>query len=58
MITLKDYQKRVLTSLSGFFRQCSRDRHPADMACESNVNSTLLTGWLAFELSRVIIVSL
>ncbi len=28
MITLKDYQKRVLTSLSGFFRQCSRDGHP------------------------------
>lgn len=30
MITLKDYQERVLTSLSGFFRQCSHDGHPAD----------------------------
>jgi type III restriction enzyme len=30
MITLKEYQKRVLTSLDGFFRQCSRDGHPAD----------------------------
>jgi type III restriction enzyme len=29
MITLKDYQERVLDSLSGFFRQCSRDGHPA-----------------------------
>lgn len=28
MINLKDYQERVLTSLSGFFRQCSRDGHP------------------------------
>ena len=30
MITLKDYQERVLDSLNGFFRQCSRDGHPTD----------------------------
>lgn len=30
MITLKDYQERVLASLGGFFRQCSRDGHPAE----------------------------
>lgn len=28
MITLKDYQERVLDSLRGFFRMCSRDGHP------------------------------
>ena len=28
MITLKDYQIRVLDSLRDFLRQCSRDRHP------------------------------
>lgn len=28
MITLKDYQVRVLDSLRGFFRQCSKDGHP------------------------------
>ena len=30
MITLKDYQERVLVSLGDFFRQCSRDGHPAE----------------------------
>jgi type III restriction enzyme len=30
MIQLKDYQTRVLDSLRGFFRQCSRDGHPAN----------------------------
>ncbi|MEA2068755.1 MAG: DEAD/DEAH box helicase family protein, partial [Verrucomicrobiota bacterium] len=30
MITLKDYQNRVLDSLRGFFSQCSRDGHPAN----------------------------
>ena len=28
MITLKDYQERVLGSLRDFFRQCSKDGHP------------------------------
>jgi len=28
MITLKDYQERVLDSLRDFLRQCSRDGHP------------------------------
>ncbi len=28
MITLKDYQERVLDSLRDFFRRCSKDRHP------------------------------
>jgi type III restriction enzyme len=28
MITLKDYQTRVLDSLRDFFRQCSKDGHP------------------------------
>ena len=29
MITLKDYQQRVLDSLREFLRQCARDRHPS-----------------------------
>ena len=29
MITLKDYQQRVLDSLRDFLRQCARDRHPS-----------------------------
>ena len=28
MITLKDYQSRVLDSLRDFFRQCSKDGRP------------------------------
>jgi hypothetical protein len=28
MITLKDYQVRVLDSLRGFFRQCAHERRP------------------------------
>jgi type III restriction enzyme len=39
MITLKDYQVRVLDSLRGFFRMCSRDGHPETAFRETQIRN-------------------
>lgn len=39
MITLKDYQNRVLDSLHGFFRMCSRDGHPETAFRETQISN-------------------